>query len=63
MKVKVNEDALNHLLYESAKWHTRYDKLLALVKRITKESCCLCRDQCLRCDAVDLLKEYREWEE
>jgi len=35
-------------------------KFIAIVERAATESCCLCRDECLSCDAKDLLKELDE---
>jgi len=32
-------------------------KLFSIVERVAKESCCLCKDECLACDAQDLIKE------
>lgn len=34
--------------------------LLDIVKRTANQSCCLCRDQCLTCDAKTLLRELGE---
>ena len=36
------------------------EKLLAIVKRTAKSSCCLCCDSCLACDAQLLLNELGE---
>jgi hypothetical protein len=45
----------------------KFDKLMELlpemfsiVERAANESCCLCRDECLSCDAKDLLKDIKE---
>jgi hypothetical protein len=34
-----------------------YKRMVKIIERAAKESCCLCRDKCLSCDAQDLLKE------
>lgn len=38
----------------------RYLKLLNIVKRASNNSCCICCDECLSCDAQTLLKEIGE---
>jgi hypothetical protein len=38
----------------------KYKKLLSIVKRAANNSCCICCDKCLACDANDLLKELNE---
>lgn len=35
-------------------------KLLAIVKRAAFNSCCICCDSCLACDALELLRELGE---
>ena len=32
-------------------------RIFDIIKRAANSSCCLCRDDCLSCDAQDLLKE------
>ena len=46
------------------KWNTRpsrhkekYRKAIAIVQRAANNSCCICCDNCLACDAIDLLRE------
>lgn len=34
-----------------------YERIISIIKRAAEQSCCLCRDECLSCDAKDLLKE------
>jgi hypothetical protein len=35
-----------------------YERMLNIVRRAANTSCCLCRDECLSCDASDILKEF-----
>lgn len=36
---------------------TEWMRVIDIVKRVATQSCCLCRDECLSCDAHDVLKE------
>lgn len=35
-------------------------KAMKIVERAANLSCCLCRDECLSCDAKDILREINE---
>lgn len=39
-------------------WIARHDAMLRIVKRAAKNSCCVCCDECLSCDADKLLREF-----
>lgn len=34
------------------------NRLMEIVKRAANNSCCICCDKCLSCDALSLLKEF-----
>ncbi len=57
-------DMLEHdyptLLGEFHKLSEKNKKLLNMVKRASKNSCCMCCDSCLACDALQLLREIGE---
>jgi hypothetical protein len=36
----------------------KFDRMMDIIKRAAKISCCLCRDDCLSCDAHDVLREF-----
>lgn len=36
--------------------HSLYHQMINIIKRAATQSCCLCRDECLTCDAKDVLK-------
>lgn len=57
--LKINEEYANHKLKIMTE---RYIKLIDYVKRVRMNTCCLCCDPCLTCDATELLRELGECE-
>lgn len=47
----------SYFIRESIDKETLLARALQIVKRAARESCCLCRDSCFACDALNLLKE------
>lgn len=39
-------------------WIKRHDAMLSIVKRASKNNCCICCDDCLSCDALELLESF-----
>lgn len=46
-------------IYSVADMEAKFYRALRIVERAAKQSCCLCDDNCLTCDAKDLLKELQ----
>ena len=49
--VKNSVDSVSEMEYKC-------ERMMKIVQRAANNSCCLCCDSCLSCDAQDLLKEF-----
>jgi hypothetical protein len=60
MTINIYPYLLKNSLEVISKLENDLFKAMQIVERASNESCCLCRDECLSCDAKDLLREMNE---
>ena len=57
---KVEENLEDSFIVDFLNLRKKYLELIKIVKRAANNSCCLCCDSCLACDATELLHQLGE---